>query len=554
MACKMKTAMVLYLFLFLASLSATAVDAQQKIPFGRYHALVIGNNDYEHLKPLRTAIADAEAIAKILEDKYGFKVTLYRNAKRQTIVDAMNQLIAELTEKDNLLIYYAGHGTLDEYTNTGYWQPIDSRPDSDTFWIPTTDINRYLTRMNAKHVLVIADSCYAGVLLTRGETSQLASGEEPQTWLRRMLEQRSRTALTSGWLEPVQDVGSGGHSVFADVLLKFLRDNDSIIDGHGLFERIKRPVTIRAVDTEQIPQYADIKSPKHEGGDFLLVPNKLKDLEVSRFTSSNLPDWLFRGETRPGRLAHCAKPTTPVLVYPEENGIQPNHYYGEGKPWKFSWLESTCEGGSIIKYHIIVHGDGALTAAVDRFVSEPRFVGDTSGTISGHNWTWKVRALDDKNQFSDWSEVRRFSVPDWDVIDINPKPKAHIEDNRITMEPGTGFIFSSLEVTSGVGSDRDIWWNGIELVPGRRMCSIGHITSVSDVQWLSTQCVLKFAGFVPLDNEGFLLEIIRGGQKLYAVIRVLSVGNKIISPTRRRAGTIDSSRSVTFEWLYPYSP
>ena len=35
-----------------------------EIDFGRYHALVIGNNDYKHLPRLETAVSDAAAVAE----------------------------------------------------------------------------------------------------------------------------------------------------------------------------------------------------------------------------------------------------------------------------------------------------------------------------------------------------------------------------------------------------------------------------------------------------------------------------------------------------------
>nr|MBC8431083.1 ankyrin repeat domain-containing protein [Candidatus Desulfatibia vada] len=49
---------------------ATSID------FGSYHALVVGNNDYRYLPKLSTAINDAQAIASLLQYKYGFKVKL----------------------------------------------------------------------------------------------------------------------------------------------------------------------------------------------------------------------------------------------------------------------------------------------------------------------------------------------------------------------------------------------------------------------------------------------------------------------------------------------
>ena len=100
---------------FLIFFAAIAWATTENVDFGRYRALVIGNNNYEHLPNLQTAIADARAVAKILESKYRFKVDLVYDARRQTIIDRFNQLTSQLTERDNLLIYYAGHGTLDEY-------------------------------------------------------------------------------------------------------------------------------------------------------------------------------------------------------------------------------------------------------------------------------------------------------------------------------------------------------------------------------------------------------------------------------------------------------
>ncbi len=46
------------------------VSAQEikwpKMDFGRYHALVIGNNEYRYLPKLETAVNDAEAVAELL--------------------------------------------------------------------------------------------------------------------------------------------------------------------------------------------------------------------------------------------------------------------------------------------------------------------------------------------------------------------------------------------------------------------------------------------------------------------------------------------------------
>jgi uncharacterized caspase-like protein len=235
---------------------------------GRYHALVIGNNNYAKLPKLQTAVSDAEAVAEVLTRRYGFSVELLRNATREDILRALNKYRAELTENDNLLIYYAGHGSLDRQTNTGFWQPVDAEPDDDLNWIANTDLTRRLNAMTANHVMVVADSCYSGTLV-RDAGTQLPTGQERNEWLRRMAEKRSRTAIVSGGLEPVADTGRGGHSVFANAFLSTLEGNGDILEGTSLFKQISRPVVVNA---NQTPQYADIKQAGHEGGEFLFIP------------------------------------------------------------------------------------------------------------------------------------------------------------------------------------------------------------------------------------------------------------------------------------------
>lgn len=54
---------------------------------GKYKALIISINDYKgsEIPDLETVVNDAKAIAKILEDKYGFQVKLLldRNATKK---------------------------------------------------------------------------------------------------------------------------------------------------------------------------------------------------------------------------------------------------------------------------------------------------------------------------------------------------------------------------------------------------------------------------------------------------------------------------------------
>jgi hypothetical protein len=249
------------------------------IDFGKYYALVIGNGDYTGLPDLATAGQDAVAVSAVLRDRYGFKVTFLRNATRYEILSALNNLRAELTARDNLLIYYAGHGDLDEVNMRGHWLPIDAEPDSSANWISNVAITDILNAMSARHVLVVADSCYSGTL-TRSSLARLEAGMTPDArnaWLRAMSEKRSRTALTSGGLKPVLDGGGGGHSIFARVFIEVLEANAGVMEGQQVFQEVSARVTwaSQGVRFEQVPEYAPIRYAGHEAGDFFFVSKGL---------------------------------------------------------------------------------------------------------------------------------------------------------------------------------------------------------------------------------------------------------------------------------------
>ena len=234
------------------------------IDFGAYHALVIGINDYKYLPKLKIAVTDAKAVASMLEKHYGFKVNLLIDPERAAIIDALDEYRETLGPKDNLLIYYAGHGWLDEEADEGYWLTRSAKPNRRSRWISNAAITNTLKVLAAKHVMVVADSCYSGTL-TR---SAAAIGFRDKEYYKRMAVKQARVALVSGGLEPVADGSGKGNSPFAAAFLDALRGNPDVIDGTRLFSKLRRPVMLNA---QQTPQYSDVRNAGHEGGDFLFV-------------------------------------------------------------------------------------------------------------------------------------------------------------------------------------------------------------------------------------------------------------------------------------------
>ena len=233
---------------------------------GAYFALVIGINDYSHLKKLSTAVSDANAIAQLLHDKYGFDVKLIHNATRDQIKEALGEYRRSLDPDASLLIYYAGHGMYDEAADKAYWLPADARNDDTTRWIIADDITTDIKVIPARHVLVISDSCYSGVL-TR-EASPSFSPRDRERFIEKMMAGRSRTLMASGGKEPVADGGGAGHSVFADALIKGLAEYDaSQFSAEELFDAyVRERVGGRS---DQTPEYSVIRNSGHDSGDFV---------------------------------------------------------------------------------------------------------------------------------------------------------------------------------------------------------------------------------------------------------------------------------------------
>jgi caspase domain-containing protein len=244
---------------------------------GGYHALVIGNNHYRHWIPLNTAIADADAVAKLLHDRYGFQVTVLRDAGRKDMLKTLNDYRKTLSPRDNLLIYYAGHGFLEPEIDRGYWIPIEGDLFDNSDWIEFPAVTDLLELIPAKQVLVVADSCFAGKL-ARSALARISpdvQDHERETLLKTIAEKKIRTTLTSGGAKPVLDEGGAGHSIFASALLGVLAENSETLETERLYWTVRSRVvqTAERMNFEQIPTYGPIHMAGHEGyGDFVFVP------------------------------------------------------------------------------------------------------------------------------------------------------------------------------------------------------------------------------------------------------------------------------------------
>lgn len=258
------------------------LDAQKRLvkglDFGRYYALIIGNQDYQILPPLETPHTDAARVAQLLKDKYGFTVKVIDDANDVTMLRALNDLNRVLRPEDNLLIYYAGHGTQlkNAYSDVGYWLPVNANhaPD-DTFWVANAQITAHLARLPAQRILVVADSCFAG-LLSSDPGVNIFGTETHLTmeYVKYKLPKRARLLIASGGDDPVYDQGGNGDSVFARTFLDVLQSNSQILSTPALYAEIQ--ARMKAADTaahlKEVPEFKAIRAAGDDLGDFFFIP------------------------------------------------------------------------------------------------------------------------------------------------------------------------------------------------------------------------------------------------------------------------------------------
>ena len=241
---------------------------------GKNYGLMIGIDAYKgDWDPLINAVRDAKAVEDILESGFRFEkvYTLYDDkATRSAIIRTMEDLGKKLTSEDNLLIYYSGHGVKEQPFNKGFWVPVDATERSMASYISNDDIQTLLRGMRPRHVLLVADACFAGDIF-RGLGHSLEN-DGSLNYYKDVARRMSRKGLTSGGDEPVLDGGKNGHSVFAYYFLRALQEIDGrFFDAGQVFEKLRIPV---GNNSDQKPEFHPIKNTGDEGGQFIFERKK----------------------------------------------------------------------------------------------------------------------------------------------------------------------------------------------------------------------------------------------------------------------------------------
>jgi len=262
-----------------ASVSPAATPQRDLVPMpkvaagtvpigGEYWALIVGINKYEHAPPLDSAVKDATGVREVLMQRYGFKrervvELLDGQATRTNIESALFRMGQQAKADDSVLIYYAGHGQYDEDGRIGWWVPVEAQPKNPGTFITNASIRDYIEGMKAKHVYLVADSCFSGTLFGKARAMPPLN----EQFFTRLYAKKSRWGLTSGGTEPVADAGKNGHSIFAYHFINLLKENrDPYLVPSHIYGQI---APVIANNAEQTPRSEPLRNTGDEGGQFV---------------------------------------------------------------------------------------------------------------------------------------------------------------------------------------------------------------------------------------------------------------------------------------------
>jgi hypothetical protein len=236
---------------------ATGTATAAKLGTGERWAVVIGIDQYKDpsISSLRYATADAESIFRFLTARGGVKpanarLLLNQQATQRVIREVLGGFLRQkATKDDEVIIYYAGHGTTepDQSAEGGiakYLVPWDADPTNlFASAIPMEEIDRVFGRLAARKILMIQDTCFSGgaggrTFLAKGLAMRSATLTD--RFLQDLSQREGRMILTASDVNQVsQEDPTLGHGIFTHYLLEAL-NGAADLDGDGA-------VTVREV-------------------------------------------------------------------------------------------------------------------------------------------------------------------------------------------------------------------------------------------------------------------------------------------------------------------
>lgn len=250
---------------------------------GETYLYAVGINAYRQWTDLNNAVRDAQAVSKLLQEKYGVIVwkSLYNEAaSRKQVIQDLEELKEQVKAPDSLIIYYAGHGHWKKTDGLGYLVPADAERSGTDSLVANSRLRDFLQVAKAQHILFISDACFSGSLLYKER-----SGAEAMV-LQELMARPSRWVICSGHHdEEVSDGSRNGHSPFAQALLDELTHNQqTALRTAALAMQVQ--VQSKSYYSDQLSDFGRVRNTGDKGGELILWLNGGIDLPEDAATTT----------------------------------------------------------------------------------------------------------------------------------------------------------------------------------------------------------------------------------------------------------------------------
>lgn len=287
--------------------------------FDRNLAIVIGIDRYKNhpsIRNLSTAVSDATAIADLLEQVYDYKQsshnpTVIRLLNEEATLAGLQHVFSQtliehkLTERDRLIVYFAGHGLPRSNKNgpEGYLVPHDADPDNPDSFLAMRYVSDALSKLACHHLLIILDCCFAGTFQWAGSRKAIpiletisrehyyhfirypawqvitSSAHDQEALDTARLQEDNRQTVTG---EVETPFAHERHSPFALALLEGLHPGDGlqrvkadlspdgVVTAHELFVYLQKRVK-ELSDEQQAPGLYPLRR-DYDKGEFIFTP------------------------------------------------------------------------------------------------------------------------------------------------------------------------------------------------------------------------------------------------------------------------------------------
>ena len=237
--------------------STKPMKSQDKEASGENHAIMIATNEYgenSDWKNLKNPINDAEDVGNILESRYNTKIHKFYNKTKEEILSGMIELKSQISEKDKLIVFVAGHGYYSDDYSDGHIVLKDSKSLSEDFtlnsYIQMATLNRFIDNMPSKNIFAIFDVCFGASFDLNGKDVALSNYNDLtrdislDEFILRKSKENSRIFMASGRYEvPDYWKSSLRHSPFANKLIKVLDQEGEFISPGKIFATMEGNAT-----------------------------------------------------------------------------------------------------------------------------------------------------------------------------------------------------------------------------------------------------------------------------------------------------------------------